>query len=112
LEKKDVDAIVTARYCGQTQNMSGDRHVLDVYPSSLRTFLAQFMTTVNLLCRMVLVDVTVHIVEDTGVKFGPNASHINLLESLSIALFGNSVLDTQSGGSDVGILSEDDLRDY
>jgi hypothetical protein len=108
LEHLDDHAYVTLRYCGQTKNKPWDRHVSDIYSTSLSGFLARFFRTVALYCPEVLSRATVQVVRLAGLEVKLHAALVNLREQVLIALFGDGVLNAQPGGKDVMKFTEED----
>jgi hypothetical protein len=108
-EMSDI-AYMTLRYCGQSKNRPWDRHVSDVYSTSLRSFLGQFLKTIGLICPSVLesarVQVVVHASATFGMPMGPNMQDLN--EQVLIALFGDGVLNSEAGGHDTIALTQED----
>jgi hypothetical protein len=103
-------AIITLRYCGQTKNRPWDRHVDDVYSKSLKTFLGRFHKTVGMICPRVLAAARVFTVVDATALQGLAQKYKDTTEQILIALFGDSVLNTEQGGKDFIILTSDDEK--
>jgi hypothetical protein len=108
LEYLDNHAYVTLRYCGQTKNRPWDRHVSDIYSTSLSGFLPRFFKTVALYCPEVLSKASVQVVRLAGLEVKLHPAHVNLREQVLIALFGDGVLNAQAGGKDVSKFTEED----
>jgi hypothetical protein len=102
------NAYFTLRYCGQSQNKPWDRHVSDIYSKSLKSFLGQFLKTVGMMCSDVLSSATVHVVAKASTKLQLDPEILDLREQTLIALFGDGVLNTEVGGKDIVVLSEED----
>jgi hypothetical protein len=99
---------LTLRYCGQTKNSPWDRHVSDMYSTSLRSFLGQFYRTAGFACPWVLPEAKVWLVVDASSAAPVAQQHIDLQEQVLIALFGDCVLNTEHGGKDIITMTEDD----
>jgi hypothetical protein len=99
---------VTLRYCGQTSGRPWERHWPDLYKSSLKTWLAQFHKTVGMMCPGVLTSVTVHTVTGAQLIIPLAAETLDLREQALIALFGDNVLNTEFGGKNIIVLTEED----
>lgn len=110
IESHDVsdNQYLTLRYCGQSRNKPWDRHVSDIYSKSLKTFLAQFLKTLSMICPDVLSSSSIHTVIMATSTVPLGADILDIREQVLISLFGDSVLNTEVGGKDVIVLTEDD----
>jgi hypothetical protein len=62
IEEENGNSPVTIRYCGQSKNKPWDRHVSDIYSTSLKTYFGRFLKTTSEWCQDVLVNATVQVV--------------------------------------------------
>jgi hypothetical protein len=105
------DSYMTLRYCGKSNNRPWDRHDSDVYFTSLRSFLGQFLKILGLICPYVLETARVHVVvyasPISGAPIDPNMRDLN--EQVLVALFGEGILNSEAGGDDTAALAQEDL---
>jgi hypothetical protein len=101
---------VTLRYCGQSKNRPWDRHTSDIYSTSLRSFFNRFLKTSGMLCPSVLQNAKVQVVEHASMTSGApvGAELLDATEQVLIALFGDSVLNTEAGGNSTVSLTKED----
>jgi hypothetical protein len=101
---------VTMRYCGQSKNRPWDRHTSDIYSTSLRSFFNRFLKTCGMICPSVLQSATVQVVRHASMTSGApiGAELVDTTEQVLIALFGDSVLNTEAGGNTTVSLAQDD----
>ncbi|RAR06499.1 hypothetical protein DDE82_003320 [Stemphylium lycopersici] len=111
LQEMEDNDYVTLRYCGQTSGVDRpwERHVSDIYKTSLKTWLAQFHKTLGLINNDIISGILVHAVYKAcsaeGVRLSPDI--VDLREQILIALFGDGVLNTEFGGKDIIVLTPD-----
>jgi hypothetical protein len=108
LDSMKDTAYVTLRYCGQTKNRPWDRHVSDIYSTSLSGFLAGFFKALGKYCSEVFASAAVQVVVDASTELALASAHLNLREQVLIALFGDGVLNLQAGGNNVMTFTNED----
>lgn len=108
LDDKDDNTYITLRYCGQTKNRPWDRHVSDIYSSSLSGFFGRFLRMLGQHCHEVLTDALVQVVVGASTTLPLPTAQLNLYEQVLITLFGDGVLNLQSGGKDDMTFSDED----
>ena len=104
----DWEPIVTVRYCGQTKNNPWDRHVSDIYSTSLSGFLSRFFKEVNRMDCSILATASVHTVIGAGTNVPLAGDYTDVREQALIALFGDGVLNIEAGGKDTIVMTDHD----
>ncbi|KAF1843744.1 uncharacterized protein K460DRAFT_408067 [Cucurbitaria berberidis CBS 394.84] len=110
MDNEDDNAYVILRYCGQTKNRPWDRHVSDTYSTSLSGLFDHFLKKLGQRCCAVLTEALVQVVVDASTELHLPVAQLNLREQVLIAIFGDGVLNLQSGGKDfMGFNDEDQV---
>ena len=110
LELLNASDQVELRYCGQVSghDRPWERHLSDIYKTSLKTWFAQFVKTVGMIAVDALRTSQVHTVEKAHSAAGLSDDVVDLREQILIALFGDSVLNSEFGGKNMMILTKAD----
>lgn len=108
IELEPENAYVTLRYCGQTQNRPWDRHVSDIYSTSLKSFVGRFLKTVGKWCSQVLSEAVVQVVSGATATVPLTVDILDLREQVLIALIGDGSLNTEAGGKDIMYFTDAD----
>lgn len=110
LELLNASEQVELRYCGQVSGHKRpwERHLSDIYDKSLKTWFAQFIKTVGMIALDTLKTSQVHTIERAYSAVGLSDDVVDLREQILIALFGDSVLNSEFGGKNMMILTKAD----
>jgi len=107
-DEMEPTSTITVRYCGKSTNRPWDRHYNDVMSSAESSFIVRFLRMVSKRCPDVLAEATVQIVTRISTTFKRLAQDIDITEQVLIVLFGDGILNIETGGDSSMKITGDD----